>query len=179
MLVPVAREDASLPVDIEEIKKFHREAYNRVMRYYKALTLATIDVSGKDVGRLCYVSYDPLLFLNEKADVFITGVKGTKEIPLSKDVKSECADELSAEAIFSKCVRYTTKKQTYKEGNRNVYINLLANNCNRRGLAKEDTERFCLAKYVDMQQYRDWETDRKSTRLNSSHSGESRMPSSA
>ena len=27
--------------------------------------------------------------------------------------------------------------------------------------------------------YRDWETDRKSTRLNSSHSGESRMPSSA
>ena len=97
------------------------------------------------------MSYDPLLFLNEKADVFITGVKGTKEIPLSKDVKSECADELSAEAIFSKCVRYTTKKQTYKEGNRNVYINLLANNCNRRGLAKEDTERFCLAKYVDME----------------------------
>ena len=29
------------------------------------------------------------------------------------------------------------------------------------------------------QKYRDWETDRKSTRLNSSHSGESRMPSSA
>ena len=28
-------------------------------------------------------------------------------------------------------------------------------------------------------EYRDWETDRKSTRLNSSHSGESRMPSSA
>ena len=28
-------------------------------------------------------------------------------------------------------------------------------------------------------QYRDWETDRKSTRLNSSHSGEPRMPSSA
>ena len=27
--------------------------------------------------------------------------------------------------------------------------------------------------------YRDWETDRKSTRLNSSHSGEARMPSSA
>ena len=32
--------------------------------------------------------------------------------------------------------------------------------------------------FVNMR-YRDWETDRKSTRLNSSHSGESRMPSSA
>ena len=30
-----------------------------------------------------------------------------------------------------------------------------------------------------MRAYRDWETDRKSTRLNSSHSAKSRMPSSA
>ena len=34
--------------------------------------------------------------------------------------------------------------------------------------------RLCCA-----QGYRDWETDRKSTRLNSSHSAKSRMPSSA
>ena len=34
-------------------------------------------------------------------------------------------------------------------------------------------------KYIGIGVYRDWETDRKSTRLNSSHSGESRMPSSA
>ena len=32
---------------------------------------------------------------------------------------------------------------------------------------------------VVMIPYRDWETDRKSTRLNSSHSAKSRMPSSA
>ena len=33
--------------------------------------------------------------------------------------------------------------------------------------------------YIQVCLYRDWETDRKSTRLNSSHSRESRMPSSA
>ena len=33
--------------------------------------------------------------------------------------------------------------------------------------------------YIDTVLYRDWETDRKSTRLNSSHSAKSRMPSSA
>ena len=32
---------------------------------------------------------------------------------------------------------------------------------------------------LDIYGYRDWETDRKSTRLNSSHSAKSRMPSSA
>ena len=33
--------------------------------------------------------------------------------------------------------------------------------------------------FADMGLYRDWETDRKSTRLNSSHRSLSRMPSSA
>ena len=33
--------------------------------------------------------------------------------------------------------------------------------------------------HINAQIYRDWETDRKSTRLNSSHSAKSRMPSSA
>ena len=33
--------------------------------------------------------------------------------------------------------------------------------------------------YYEGSLYRDWETDRKSTRLNSSHSAKSRMPSSA
>ena len=32
---------------------------------------------------------------------------------------------------------------------------------------------------IGLDNYRDWETDRKSTRLNSSHSAKSRMPSSA
>ena len=36
-----------------------------------------------------------------------------------------------------------------------------------------------LENLIPPPEYRDWETDRKSTRLNSSHSGESRMPSSA
>ena len=37
--------------------------------------------------------------------------------------------------------------------------------------------RGLLSQYIPS--YRDWETDRKSTRLNSSHSAKSRMPSSA
>ena len=36
-----------------------------------------------------------------------------------------------------------------------------------------------MAEYYPHMWYRDWETDRKSTRLNSSHSAKSRMPSSA
>ena len=42
--------------------------------------------------------------------------------------------------------------------------------------SSKNSDNFLL---IPKAQYRDWETDRKSTRLNSSHSGESRMPSSA
>ena len=38
---------------------------------------------------------------------------------------------------------------------------------------------FATDGYMFIDRYRDWETDRKSTRLNSSHSAKSRMPSSA
>ena len=41
------------------------------------------------------------------------------------------------------------------------------------------TDKIWIAGISNDTLYRDWETDRKSTRLNSSHSGESRMPSSA
>ena len=48
----------------------------------------------------------------------------------------------------------------------------------------EDPYRYYNNDYIDVPcgkcvDYRDWETDRKSTRLNSSHSAKSRMPSSA
>ena len=46
-------------------------------------------------------------------------------------------------------------------------------------LKEEILDSFHSFKERDYNNYRDWETDRKSTRLNSSHSGESRMPSSA
>ena len=39
--------------------------------------------------------------------------------------------------------------------------------------------KFLKEKEIRLRRYRDWETDRKSTRLNSSHSAKSRMPSSA
>ena len=44
---------------------------------------------------------------------------------------------------------------------------------------QEKTQKIAIEAKHRRKLYRDWETDRKSTRLNSSHSGEARMPSSA
>ena len=44
---------------------------------------------------------------------------------------------------------------------------------------RDEVGNFSLHKDKEAVTYRDWETDRKSTRLNSSHEIPSRMPSSA
>ena len=46
-------------------------------------------------------------------------------------------------------------------------------------IPKVDLTDYAKKKDIPKVSYRDWETDRKSTRLNSSHSAKSRMPSSA
>jgi len=51
------------------------------------------------------------------------------------------------EELFQHCVRYTDRKMTYAEGNRNNYIFLLACNCNRRGLPEDQTLYFCCEQF--------------------------------
>lgn len=48
----------------------HLDAFNGLKSYYLKHYNVVIDNSCSDVSRLCYVSYDPYLFLNEKAKIF-------------------------------------------------------------------------------------------------------------
>ena len=48
-----------------------------------------------------------------------------------------------------------------------------------KGVVEVFSENVEALRFIDTPDYRDWETDRKSTRLNSSHEIPSRMPSSA
>ena len=53
----------------------------------------------------------------------------------------------SPEALFQHCKRYTDKKKTYSEGNRNNYLHLLANNCNRKGLPQDQCLYFACNEF--------------------------------
>ena len=48
-----------------------------------------------------------------------------------------------------------------------------------RQLTRKEVKEYAIISNTHDGEYRDWETDRKSTRLNSSHRSLSRMPSSA
>jgi hypothetical protein len=58
--------------------KDHLKAFLALQQYYQKLTGVKIDASGKDIARLCFVSYDPQLYHNPGAAIFnpMTGTTG-------------------------------------------------------------------------------------------------------
>jgi hypothetical protein len=60
-------EDAPPPADWDAAVAYHAAAYDAVMRHYFAELGISPDTSGRDITRLCFVSYDPEAYLNEKA----------------------------------------------------------------------------------------------------------------
>ena len=51
--------------------EYHKMAFLAVQQFYSALTGVEIDPSGKDITRLCFVSYDPDLYYNPDSVVFV------------------------------------------------------------------------------------------------------------
>ena len=89
--------------------------------------------------------------------------------------------------VLDECVELLVTV-TSSESERKEILENIVNNINyRKDLEIEDKSIETVVEsqidaFVDIEyyiKYRDWETDRKSTRLNSSHSAKSRMPSSA
>ncbi|MEO9211452.1 MAG: BT4734/BF3469 family protein, partial [Ginsengibacter sp.] len=123
----------------------HKTTFAKVSEYYESELQIKIDASGKDVSRLCFVSYDPNCYRN----IYATPFKVVIENPIESQPIIESTSNIEAtpkneeenwEEAFGKCVDFTERKSSYLEGNRNNFIHLLACNCNRIGIPQSFTE---------------------------------------
>jgi hypothetical protein len=57
-------------VKVSSNKEQHKETFLKLQRYFEELLTVEIDKSGKDITRLCFMSFDPELYLNENSEVF-------------------------------------------------------------------------------------------------------------
>ena len=116
-------------------KKFHETAYKQVADYFTELLGIEIDRTGKDVTRLCYISSDEGAYLNENAAEFI--VEQPDEIDEKEIPEIEQNNRLTfseTQTQFEKIVAMTKNRMMFTEGNRNNFVHLLANSCNRWGI---------------------------------------------
>ena len=102
----------------------HKDAFNTLRNYYDKAVGRESDKSIKDLNRLCFVSSDPELYLNEESEVFdYTTISMTR----------------TPEELWE----YTSRKQTFTLGNRNNFIYSFACNTNREGLNIGEVKSYC------------------------------------
>jgi hypothetical protein len=114
-------------VKVDTNSNMHNVAFKQVSEYYTSEMDIDIDTSGKDVSRLCFISYDSDLYENKNALVF-------------KVIDSFQAD-------YQKALKTTQIKEEFKEGSRNNFIHYLACNCNRIGIPETVAESLITDNY--------------------------------
>ncbi|MCU0238545.1 MAG: DUF3987 domain-containing protein [Pyrinomonadaceae bacterium] len=139
----------------------HEQIYNQIKSYYEELLTLKADEKCKDITRLCFTSYDPEAYFNKESAIFqskvseipvkttnqstIESTSNKTQAPIKTDVDNE-----EAYQKFLSCIDFTNHKSNYADGNRNNYIYLLANNCNRQGLPLEMAHTF-IQQHFDLE----------------------------
>jgi len=149
----------------------HLKTFLALQLYYMALTGVKIDASGKDVTRLCFVSYDPGLYYNPESEVFgAVGGDDCKSFPAQNqagaDLKSTPAavkpikgSDVEKPKSFSKkeieniaknykrCIGLTERFHCFIDGHRNDFVYALALSMRKAGMTGEITSFLLLRDY--------------------------------
>ncbi|WP_372772358.1 DUF3987 domain-containing protein [Mangrovibacterium sp.] len=119
----------------------HALAYANVKSYYEAQLAIEADPKCKDITRLCFVSFDPELYLNPNSSTFeITSTTQSETAYMTASYHNQTTR-------LDQIVAFTNQKETYINGSRNNYIYLFACNCNRSGIPQQATEAYVVANF--------------------------------
>ena len=104
-------------VKSDNILSAHTFTFNALKKYYDGIVGIDSDSAVKDFPRICFVSYDPDLYLNEDAEVFKYQAYPNNETKSEKDIGW----------VWD----FTSNKQEFTDGNRNNFVHSFACNANR------------------------------------------------
>lgn len=137
-------------VSVHSTMEMHSEIYLEVASHYSGLTKCELDQKCKDVGRLCFYSYDPDLIIFPSAVTFYSQ-KNTKNSLFESPQTCYPPSFTNESALFfEQAERITTAKISYEEGNRNNFIFSLACNCNRYGIPLHEAKTIIKERYLGL-----------------------------
>lgn len=133
----------------------HEQAFEQVACYFEQLLEPImgpagtgLDRSGKDVTRLCFVSYDPDAWIDPAKEVFHVEptasprpASPTTASPTTASPAGAGPDE-GTERELQGIFEQTLAKIPYEPGNRNNFVYYFASNANRAGVAEADAIDF-------------------------------------
>jgi len=136
-------------VAVDSEMKMHGMAYRQVMRFYEKELGVKIDKSGKDITRLCFMSYDPEIYFNPESSIYKVIASESKPaesanknpnlIPRRAPQLVEESSSLTLDYAdaFDICVARTDGEMTFEEGNRNNFIYRVGVFCIHAGIPLE------------------------------------------
>ena len=130
-------------IKIPPIEKNHELYYNALYTYFDSEYL---DVSGKDVARFCFESYDPDIYINEDSVVWET--KEEIEVTDIGTYKTDVIVRLDSDhEIISRLQKWFDSKYGAAEGNRNTNLFKFASALHDFGISHSTTESH-LMQYI-------------------------------
>jgi hypothetical protein len=150
MFVSPSGQGLKFVVQVNTGPESHRGAFLHIKKYFEDKYLIKIDDSGKDVSRLCFLSWDPSAMINLQSKVFEVDLKYGEITPFHQTSVEGVKAVTEVNKVFEVCTMWVNRTKQYFDGNRNNYIHALACALNRCGVSQEDTLRLFSEHFSDL-----------------------------
>jgi len=136
----------------------HRVTFKMVASFYEAKLKVAVDPSGKDIGRLCFVSYDPNMYISPDIgkEIFLPVMfpeeKAAElllpETNMQPAFAGEGLSDNETDSLLKKARKRTSAKHIYSEGNRNNYVYHFAHHCRALGVDRKAVYAYVRRKFT-------------------------------
>lgn len=139
-IVPIAASK-----DIESWKDYYYNAFAVLAVRFKDKYNIDLDPSGKNINRICFVSYDPNLVDKEAKPIVIDPTP--PPMPEKKVYEGEETNDLHFKMNLA--IHFVNQHKEFSEGQRNNYVHELAATLNRMGVEQDEAESL-IDQYYDL-----------------------------
>ena len=140
----------SVPViTYSELEKHHSLMYEAARLHIEQVTGVEVDVSGKDIGRGFFASFDVQASFNtellgeiEEIGTKVVSEKEVSEKPFNPTLPLETSPWHALE--YKKALSTTRRSEKFREGNRDNFLFVLGNRCFRKDIPEEVAIAFAV-----------------------------------
>lgn len=130
----------------------HRDNFQASVVFYEEHLGVRIDPSGKDAGRLCFVSFDPDIYIRRE-ELPCRRETQPEAVPPAGNAAQQPSRAFNRRQInckLSAAHRDADKVAVYEPGNRNNFVYLFSHYCRRRDLSQENVKDYCRLNFADL-----------------------------
>lgn len=125
----------------------HLAAFLHLQKVFEEKYCLKVDDSGKDISRLCFVSYDDCA-ITTTGKVFEVDIRygEARQYVIPEGLKNYKA-QTDIKLIFDTCVKWVEKTCSYSPGGRNRFVHALACALNRVGVSEQEANNSIKQSY--------------------------------